>query len=716
MSRRRTKAGGALEGLNEAQRYAVSLDYGPILVIAGAGTGKTRTLTHRVVHLVEGGVDPGAILLLTFTRRAAEEMLMRARALHPACTRVEGGTFHSTCHRLLRRFGPRIGLDQRFTVLDVADSQQIIKGAVEELGLKSRGERGFPKNGSIADVISKSRNLELGLDEALERHYGHLMPYLERIEAAAGAYAKAKRDQNLVDYDDLLFLAERLLSEHADLRAELHGRWQHLLVDEYQDTNAVQARLVELLAGEKKSVMVVGDDAQSIYAFRGARLRNILEFPKRFPGARLVKLEQNYRSTQPILDFTNRVIAQAAERYEKDLFTELKSGPSPELLRPREQRGQSRLVTERIRGLMAEGARPEEIAVLFRAGRDSFDLEAELRASHIPFVKYGGIRFVELAHVKDVMSHLRVVVNPRDYLSWQRLLMLLPKVGPATAQRIIAHLTAEPDPAAYVARLASAPAGQKIEGFAELCQLLQRLAGLADEPLAAMEEALNYYQPICTDLYDDYPRRLSDLAELPALAEGARDLGSFLAEAVLDPPEARLDEPAASPVTLSTVHSAKGKEWAHVIVIWLCEGRLPAFPALDDPQALEEELRLFYVACTRAGRSLTLVSPREHYQQGAGLRQMAPSRFVEDLPPEVLAGSGPEPVFAVPTPAAGAPPPASRGTQTQDRPFRVGSQVLHATFGKGKVMGYKGQDKIIVHFGRMGLKILVLKYAGLQPA
>ncbi len=477
----------ALAGLNEAQRYAVTLGGGPILVIAGAGTGKTRTLVHRVAHLVAKGVPAEALLLLTFTRRAAEEMLSRARALNPACGRVEGGTFHSMAHRLLRRYGHKLGLSPSFSIIDPADAQAIIRGAVEELGLRHKGDRRFPQPGTLRDIISKARNLELSLEDTIQAHAPQFLPYLDTVEAVARTFAEQKRAQELLDYDDLLYEAERLLKDDYPLRKELGARWRHFLVDEYQDTNAVQARLLELLATAHQNLMVVGDDAQSIYAFRGARLRNILDFPKRFPGTRVVKLEQNYRSTQPILDLTNRVIAQATERYEKNLFTDRGGGPRPLLLRPREQRGMSRLVVEKIRGLLAEGTRPEDIAVLFRSGRDSFDLEAELRAEGLAFVKYGGIRFVELAHVKDVMAHLRVLVNHRDHLSWQRVLLLLPQVGPKTGQQIAAPLITAATPVEARDRLAESPLAGRIPGLKDLAALLCQVAAMA-KPKPGMKE------------------------------------------------------------------------------------------------------------------------------------------------------------------------------------------------------------------------------------
>ena len=407
---------------------------------------------------------------------------------------------------------------------------------------------------------------------------------------------------------------------------------------------------------------------------------------------------------------TNTVIARAAERYEKNLFTELGNGVKPVLVRPREQRGQSRQVAEKIRRLLSEGARAEDIAVIFRAGRDSFDLENELRAEGLPFIKYGGIRFVELAHVKDVMAHLRVLVNPLDFLSWQRVLMLLPKVGPKTAQQIIAHMI-EGEPGDYLARLAGAPQAGKIKGLSDLAGLLEEISDESLSPLEKLEAVLAYYEPICTLNFEDYPRRMKDLSELPAMAQASDSLVELLADTVLDPPDGEPGETPKEPVTLSTAHSAKGKEWPHVMVLWAVDGRFPAFPALDDPDTLEEERRLMYVACTRAGRSLTLFAPREHYFESGGWRSAEVSRFLADLPDDMLQKESQGPVFPVQAPDGA---PDSRGSRRQDRPYTVGAKVRHASFGDGKVMGYKGSDKVIVHFGRFGLKILLLRLAKLE--
>ncbi len=701
----------SLEGLNPAQRLAVGQEGGPLLVIAGAGSGKTRTLVHRVAYLVERGVEPGRILLLTFTRKAAQEMLSRARALNGDCARVEGGTFHSLCYRILRAHGSRLGLERNFSIMDRGDSEQLIKGVVNERGLKSKGDRHFPRNRSIIDLISKSRNLEQSLEETLEEWAGHLYAYLDEITRAAAGYAEAKREQHLLDYDDLLFMTEDLLQSQADLRKRFSEHWQHILVDEYQDTNAVQARLLKLLATEHDNVMAVGDDAQSIYRFRGARLENIFEFPEAFPGTKLVKLEENYRSTQAILDLSNEVIAQAWQKYDKKLFTSKAGGAKPILRRPKDERGQARLVSERIEQLIRSGAEPEDIAVLFRASRDSFELELELAAGHRAFVKVGGFRFLEAAHIKDALAHLRVVANPRDFLSWQRLLMLLPGVGPKKAQGVIRHLVAEGEPEQYVHRLAGAPqvgGGQ----MKLLVELMAQISEPGAQPLEVIDAVLDYYEPLCREAFEDYPRRLKDLEELPGLARGFETLNDFMAEVVLEPPGTYAEEAGGGRVTLSTVHSAKGLEWPYVFILWATDGRLPPFPSLGDPQALEEERRLMYVATTRAAQELCILAPRESYIRGKGVMPNALSQFIEDVPAELLEIPA-EAIFEVPAPD---PAPASRGSQSQQRPFHVGSQVEHNTFGAGKVMGYQGDKKILVHFRAHGLKILMLEFANLTEA
>jgi DNA helicase-2/ATP-dependent DNA helicase PcrA len=707
-----------LDHLNPAQIRVVTMGDGPILVIAGAGSGKTRTLVHRLAWLVEQGMRPENILLLTFTRRAAEEMLNRARLLQNHSRQVMGGTFHSLCHRLLRESGHLLNLPSHFTVLDRADGEQMLRSIVSEHNLKTKGDSRFPKAGTVLDLISKARNLEIGLGRAVEEYVSHLLLYLPEIEKTAALYARQKQDFALLDYDDLLYFTETLLIENHELRQRLGQRFRSLLIDEYQDTNAVQARLVDLLACGHRNVMAVGDDAQSIYRFRGARIENILEFSRIFSGARTVKLEENYRSTKSILDLTNHIISSSRQVFAKKLLSNKPDGPKPALLRPRTEKEQSALVVENIDRLRAGGASLSQIAVLFRSSHDSYQLEVELGNRQLPFVKVGGFRFLESQHNKDVLAHLRVVANPHDLVSWQRLLTLLPGVGLKRGQAIVTKIAAEPDQAAAV--LAQEKSGPPMK---ELVSLLRALQDKNITPLQAARLTVEYYEPLCRDKFEDYPRRLRDLAEIISLAESYDDLGRFMTEVVLEPPAQRASGPEEERLTLTTMHSAKGLEWEHVFIIWASQGRFPSLPSLLDADAFEEERRLMYVACTRAAASLTVIAPSQHYSPGQGAVNMPLSVFLEDVPTSLLnrpsASVFKLPAWAVKT-ASGSDDkiaPARRKTahpSSEPRPFAVGSSVRHHSFGQGRVMGYKGEDKILVNFERVGLKILIIQYARLE--
>ena len=692
-----------LQELNPAQRQVVTAASGPLLVIAGAGSGKTRTLVHRVAWLLEQSVPAHQILLLTFTRRAAQEMLERTRRLHPLARQVIGGTFHSLCHRLLRQYAGLLDLPGHFTVLDQGDGEQLLRGIISEQGLKPKADSRFPKAGTVIDLISKSRNLELSLEDTIWQYASHLSAYMEPMEIMARQYTAQKLSQGLLDYDDLLYFTQDLLLSHHELRTELGRRWQHLLVDEYQDTNAVQGRLVSLLAAGSRNLMVVGDDAQSIYRFRGARIENILEFAQEFKDAKVMKLEENYRSTQRILDLANHIIAASRRAFAKKLFSSQGDGQTPRLLRPADEQEQSRLVLGKIDELLSKKVKLRQIAVLFRSAYDSFHLERELGGRGTPFVKVGGLRFLEAAHIKHTLAHLRVLANPHDFVSWQRLLTLLPGVGQARARGMIARLAANPP--AYLQSLAREKTTPQLEKLLDLLQYLNQ-PGLT--PLQAASAAVEYYEPLCVEQFEDYPRRMRDLAEIPAMAHGYDDMGQFMAEVVLEPPSSRQPE-NDDYLTLSTVHSAKGLEWEHVFILWASQGRFPPAPALLDPESMEEERRLMYVACTRAARGLTILAPSQHYSQGQGLHRMALSRFLDDLPGGIVETAS-SVIHWLP---AGRILPAKDRT-TQNRPHAVDSLVEHASFGRGKVMGYQGEHKILVHFERLGLKILFLESAGLK--
>jgi DNA helicase-2/ATP-dependent DNA helicase PcrA len=627
------------EQLNPRQLEAASAREGPVLVVAGAGSGKTRTLVYRVARLIESGVPPGAILLLTFTRKAAEEMLRRAAALvGGGCAQVAGGTFHSFANLTLRRHAAQVGLASAFTILDRGDSEDVINLLRAELGL-DRKERRFPRKQALAELYSMAVNRAVPLAELVAATAPHLLDDLEDVLRLHARYGAFKAERHLLDYDDLLVRLRDALAGHPELAERLSRRYRYVMVDEYQDTNALQAEIVRRLAATHDNVMVVGDDAQSIYAFRGADFRNIMDFPRLFPGARVITLDENYRSTQPILDLANAVINRARERYTKSLFTRREGGARPELVRALNEPEQSRFVAQRILELREEGVPLAEIAVLFRSSFHAFDLELELARRDIPFVKRGGFRFVETAHVKDVLAHLRVAANPEDVVSWHRILLLLEGVGRKGVQDLLGRLTG---PAPWE-RLAEG--GGRGRAAGELARLGRVLADVAAAPApgAQVGHVLAYYAPVLRRVHrEDYPKRERDLEHFATIAERYRSTAALLADMALEPPSDSVGGVLAAGgedeglVTLSTVHSAKGLEWDTVFVLWAADGRFPAVYNAGDDADLEEERRLMYVALTRAKERLYLTYPMEVFERGAGVVLGRPSRFLEDVGDELL--------------------------------------------------------------------------------
>jgi DNA helicase-2/ATP-dependent DNA helicase PcrA len=626
--------------LNPQQLEAATVLEGPILVVAGAGSGKTRTLVYRVARLVESGVAPGAILLLTFTRRAAEEMLRRAAGLvGGSCAQVAGGTFHSFAHLVLRRHGAAVGLTPGFTILDRGDSEDVIALVRSELGL-DRKEKRFPRKQALAGIYSMAVNCGTTVAELVRASYPHLSDQLDDILAVYARYTEFKTAKQLVDYDDLLVKLRDALVDCPELAARLSRHYRYVMVDEYQDTNVLQAAIVRRLAASHENVMVVGDDAQSIYAFRGANFRNIMDFPRLFPAARIITLDQNYRSTQPILDLANAIINQAREKYTKNLFTTRGAGERPALIRALNEPEQSCFVAQRILELREEGVPLDEIAVLFRSSFHSFDLELELSRRDIPFVKRGGFRFIETAHVKDVLAHLRVVANPADTVSWHRILLLLEGVGPKSSQGILAQLAGATVP---WERLAAAPLpGRVTVEVRRLAHLLGEVAA-ASAPGEQLARVLEHYGPILRRLHpDDYPKRERDLEHFATIAERYRSTRTLIADMALEPPTDSVGGVLAAGsedeglVTLSTIHSAKGLEWHTVFVLWVADGRFPSIYNVHDDAEIEEERRLMYVAVTRAKDRLYLTYPIEIYDRGAGVVLGKPSRFIEDVGEELL--------------------------------------------------------------------------------
>jgi len=623
--------------LNPEQHAAATFGNGPLLIVAGAGTGKTRTLVYRVAHLIQSGINPERILLLTFTRRSAQEMLARAVQLVGGMSRqVHGGTFHGTAHRLLRRFGPAAGLSGDFTIMDQGDAADLIQLSRAQLGYGD-AKRRFPRKETLHYVYSRHVNTEFPVAEILAEEFPRFSEYEADFGRIYADFTKRKAERNLVDYDDLLVFW-CLLLEHPALGPKIAGLYEHVLVDEYQDTNVLQARILRGLCSGHRNITVVGDDAQSIYSFRGASFRNILEFPREFQGTTMVALEQNYRSTQPILDTSNTLISRASERFTKNLWTHREGGEQPWLVTTNDEQQQTRFVVERILELHEEGIPLSEMAVLFRAAYMSADLEIELTNRKIPFEKWGGLKFLEAAHVKDVLAFLRVIENPRDEVSWFRLLQLLPGIGEATARGIIATMAERSwTQDAFEHTLAPPRARQAHARLSEmLAQLRLRPSG-GNEVAADIARIRVLYDDILRERYDRVEPRLSDLDQLQVIAGGYPDRGAFLSAIALEPPQGTQDLSTGGPqeeddaLILSTVHSAKGKEWDAVFVIWAVDGWFPMARALGDDDELEEERRLMYVAMTRARDHLAVTYPLNAYstRRGSDYTIDQLSRFID---------------------------------------------------------------------------------------
>ena len=624
--------------LNPEQAAAATHGDGPLLIIAGAGTGKTRTLIYRVAHLIERGVPAERILLLTFTRRAAQEMLSRAeRLVGGNSRRVHGGTFHGTAHRLLRKHGQSAGLAKDFTIMDQGDSADLMQLSRAQLGYGAKSKR-FPKKETLQYVYSRHLNTGVPVRDIVAEEYSQFTDYVEDLAKIYADYTGRKQDRNLVDYDDLLLFWALMLEASPELGARIAGLYDHVLVDEYQDTNVLQARILRGMCREHANITVVGDDAQSIYSFRGANFRNILDFPKQFEGATIVTLEQNYRSTQPILSVTNTLISRAAERFTKNLWTKRAGGEQPWLVVARDEPQQTQFVVDRILELHEEGTPLRQIAVLFRAGYMSAELEIELTNRKIPFEKWGGLKFLEAAHVKDVLAFLRILENPRDEVSWYRLLLLLPGIGDATARAAIDSMASAAWASAAFGRYAPPPRARA--AHAALVSLLDglRTGVTADEAVVAAEIARvrMMYDDVLRERYDRVEPRLADLDQLQTIAAGYPDRATFLSALALEPPEATQDLSSGSReeddcLVLSTAHSAKGKEWDAVFLIWAVDGWFPSARCLNSEEQTEEERRLMYVALTRARNHLSVTYPLNAYSSRRGsnysLDQL--SRFID---------------------------------------------------------------------------------------
>ena len=625
-----------LETLNAQQRRAAehgvegqrALPGPPLLVIAGAGSGKTNTLAHRVAHLIVNGADPHRILLLTFSRRAAAEMRKRVERI---CNKIGdkhggaitaalawAGTFHSVGARLLREYAHQIGIDAAFTIHDREDLADLMNLVRHELGF-SKTERRFPTKGTCLAIYSRCVNAEEPIEEVLQTFFPWCWGWADKLKRLFAAYVEAKQKQNVLDFDDLLLYWAQMVSDEV-LAGEIGVRFDHILVDEYQDTNRLQSSILLAMKRDGRGLTVVGDDAQSIYSFRAATVRNILDFPNQFsPPAEIVTLDRNYRSTQPILAAANAVVDLASERFTKNFWTDRTSDERPHLVTVADETEQARYVAERVLENREAGSALKQQAVLFRTSHHSGPLEIELTRRNIPFVKFGGLKFLDAAHVKDMLALLRFAENPRDRVAGFRLIQLLPGVGPSGAQHVLDQMAEDPDP--HRAFLDASPpprAGADWRKFVETIRALR--SGALGWP-AEFECARLWYEPHLERIYDDAVARRADLMQLEQIAGGYPSRQRFLTELTLDPPDATSDE-AGAPLldedylVLSTIHSAKGREWKCVFVLNVVDGCMPSDLSTGSSAEIEEERRLIYVAMTRAKDELHLLTPQRFFTHG----------------------------------------------------------------------------------------------------
>lgn len=633
-----------LDALNPEQRRAVEHGVGahaprPLLVIAGAGSGKTNTLAHRVAHLILKGADPRRILLMTFSRRAASEMTRRVERI---ARKVMGdkagvmtdaltwaGTFHGVGARLLREYSERIGLDPAFTIHDREDSADLLNLVRHECGF-SKTESRFPTKGTCLSIYSRCVNSEAPLEQVLGSSFPWCSGWATELKELFAAYVEAKQEQNVLDYDDLLLYWAQTMGDRA-LADDIGSRFDHVLVDEYQDTNRLQSSILFGLSPGGRGLTVVGDDAQSIYSFRAATVRNILDFPSQFsPPADIITLDRNYRSTQPILNAANAVIELAKERFTKNLRTERTSSIKPQLVTVRDENEQGRYIVERILENRESGTILKQQAVLFRTSSHSAPLELELTRRNIPFVKFGGLKFLDATHIKDMLALLRLVENPRDRVAGFRVLHLIPGVGPASAQRVLDHMAEAADPFTALSNLPTPPrAGEDWNVFVQAVGNLRYSEWPSD-----LERARLWYEPHLDRIHEDAETRRADLIQLEQIASGYPSRERFLTELTLDPPDATSDQAGVPTLDddyliLSTIHSAKGQEWKSVYVLNVVDGCMPSDLGAGTSAEIEEERRLLYVAMTRAKDDLHLVVPHRfftHGQQSQGDRHVYASR------------------------------------------------------------------------------------------
>ena len=628
--------------LNPEQLAAVQAPDGPVLIIAAAGTGKTRTLTYRVAWLVERGIDPTRILLLTFTNKAAREMLERAQLLvGEAVGGLWGGTFHHMANRMLRRYATALGYRNDYTILDQDDARSLVRSAADELNLIGKH---FPKPDVLLSVFGLAYSREVPVTAiAHQRFDGHDIN-VNDVDRVATLYAQKKRELNAMDFDDLLVNGLKLFREHPDILAGYRERFLYILVDEYQDTNVIQAAWVDALASRHRNLLVVGDDFQSIYSWRGADFRNIIEFPNRYPGASVFKLETNYRSLPGILHVANACIAGNPEQFQKTLRPVRVSKVRPVVARVQNGDQQAAYIMDRIRRKRAEGVQLSEMVVLYRAHYHALELQLMLARERIPFVITSGMRFFEQAHIKDVCSVLRLLVNPGDELAFNRLLSLFPKMGKKTCAKVWSQLDKHLDlrDSAQRAKIESMLPATARAAWQDLAPVWEHLTDLPGKLIESFIAA--FYDQYAIETFDNYDRRIEDLDELVDFTQRFESTDAFLNEmALLTNLDGESDDPQASlteVLRLSTIHQAKGLEWKMVFVLWLAEGMFPSHRVKEDPAGEAEERRLFYVATTRAKDELHLCVPAIRRGRDGDTQYFMPSRFVTELPPDLVKEEG----------------------------------------------------------------------------
>ena len=621
--------------LNQPQLEAVKQKDGSILVIAGAGSGKTKTLTYRVARLIEDGVNPKNILLLTFTKKAAQEMLSRATlVLDSRCEQVAGGTFHSFANIILRKYSSLLELQNNFTITDRADSEDIVNHI--RSNTIGKQEKRFPKKGTILDIYSKAVNKNIPSDEIIQAEYKQFEHCTEKINEIIREYTAYKRKNSILDYDDLLLYLKTLLECNPEVRKKLSNQYKYILVDEYQDTNTIQAEIVRLLASEHNNVMAVGDDSQSIYSFRGANFKNILEFPKIFPNTKIIKLEQNYRSSQNILALANEILLKAKEKYTKNLYSDIVCPIKPALISANDMKMEAEFISQRVLELVEEeNLSLNDICVLARSARMTYNLEIELAKRSIPYKKFGGMKFIEAAHVKDIIAHLRVILNPSDIISYTRILLLLDGIGNQTANKLLPVLAEDGD-----IKDKKLPV-KNSEAVIRLTELINNNQKDIFNPKKVVQSVLKYYENILRDKYDDYTKREKDLEHFLVLSEKYTSLEDFLSDLALEPPDTSMTdvEEGANKdefLTLSTIHSAKGLEYKAIFIIGAVDGRFPSLFSFNSPDDLDEELRLMYVAVTRAKTHLAITYPIDMFDYSTNMVLSKPSRFFDGIGQDIL--------------------------------------------------------------------------------